>query len=69
MRGQKILKRLNKSGFVLSRDKQMPKLSEEELGDLLLQLLEQANHSDIDAESALRKSLNRLMDRYRVSKP
>lgn len=68
VRGQKILKRLKESGFVLSLTQEMPQLSEEELGTKLLELLDQANANDIDAENALRKSLNRLMDCYQMRK-
>jgi MazG family protein len=65
LRGQKILKRLGKKGFTLTQEKQEGQLSEEKIGEGLLQLLDQANRSDVDAESALRRALLKLMERFR----
>jgi len=63
IRGQKILKRVKKSGFELEEEGQET-LSEEEIGDRLLSLLTLANQNEVDAESALRRALNRLMERF-----
>jgi len=65
VRGQKILKRVDKAGFALIENKKDRKLSEAELGEKILELLLDANQSDIDAESALRKALASLMQRFR----
>jgi MazG family protein len=66
VRGQKILTRVSKAGFALPKvDKLNDKLSEEEVGEKILELLQVANQSDVDAESALRRALGRLMQHFR----
>jgi tetrapyrrole methylase family protein / MazG family protein len=62
VRGQKILKRVKKLGFEL--EEKQEKLTEEEIGDRLLSLLTLANQNEVDAESALRRALNRLMEHF-----
>jgi tetrapyrrole methylase family protein/MazG family protein len=64
LKGQKLLKKLRKMGFDPLGDKQEEKLSEEDIGKRLLLLLSQANYSEIDAESALRRAMFRLADRF-----
>jgi MazG family protein len=65
VRGQKILKRVGKAGFPLKEEKQKTPLSESEVGECLLELLGEANRSDVDVESALRRALSELMQRFR----
>jgi MazG family protein len=60
VRGQKILKRMEKAGVAFSGEKGNQPLSEEEIGEGLLQLLDKANRSGVDAESALRRALLKL---------
>lgn len=64
VRGQKIVKKLHKMGFALTEEKSKKNLSEKELGERLVALLVQACDNDIDAESSLRRALNRLLERF-----
>jgi MazG family protein len=64
IRGQKILKRVSKAGFPFREEKEGQPLSESQIGEDLLQLLDEANRSDVDAESALRRALSELMQRF-----
>ncbi len=58
MRAQKILKRIKRSSSSPQQD--FPLTSEEEIGQQFLDLIQRAESSGIDAESALRRSLDRL---------
>jgi MazG family protein len=62
IRAQKILKRIQRSGSELKETK---KMSEEEVGDQLLKLILLAESNEIDAESALRRSLTKLEESFR----
>ena len=66
IRGQKILKRIEKSGFDLG-EQERTQLTEEEIGDRLISLLTLANQNEVDAESALRRALHRLIERFERS--
>lgn len=56
-RAAKVLKRMDKAGFVYTSQKNFSFNSEDQLGDLLLQIVHQASDQGIDAEHALRKAL------------
>lgn len=67
IKAQKILKRIQRSGSeLLNKDTQ--KMTEEEVGSQLLQLILLAELNEIDAESALRRSLSKLENSYRSQK-
>lgn len=59
IRAQKIMKRIRRAGSSLI-DQEMQVKSEEEIGDQLLKLIFLAELNDVDAESALRRSLSKL---------
>jgi uncharacterized protein YabN with tetrapyrrole methylase and pyrophosphatase domain len=64
VRAQKVLKRIQRSGSELLEN-DARKRTEEEIGDQLLKLIQSAEASDVDAESALRRSLARLEAAFR----
>ena len=66
IKAQKILKRILRSGSeLLSKDTQ--KMTEEEVGNQLLKLILVAELNEIDAESALRRSLTKLISDFKRS--
>ena len=66
IKAQKILKRILRSGSeLLSKDTQ--KMTEEEVGNQLLKLILVAELNEIDAESALRRSLAKLISDFKRS--
>lgn len=64
VKAQKILKRIQRSGFDLPNQEAKMTL-EEEIGDELLKLILRAESNGIDTESALRRSLSKLEDAFR----
>lgn len=64
-RAQKVIKRLHKACFLMS-DKPQKSISEERLGEKLLELVNLAYQSGIDAEMALRKALGPYEDKFRI---
>jgi len=66
VRAQKVLKRIQRTGSKLL-EKETDKRTEQEIGDQLLKLILSAEESDVDAESALRRSLARLENAFRQS--
>ncbi len=64
IKAQKILKRIERSGATLS-GKEMASATETEIGDQLLALILRAELSGIDAESALRRSLAQVEEKFR----
>ena len=67
VKAQKILKRIQRVGSSLLPKTPSAHLSEEEIGSQLLQLIQRAEQSGVDAESALRRSLAELEGAFRDS--
>lgn len=65
IRAQKILRRMQRAGSMLAPKQNADTLSEEEIGDQILDLILRAENSGVDAESALRRSLSRLEHSFR----
>lgn len=59
VRAQKVLEKLERGGKRFS-GASSKKLSEDEVGDELVSLIEAARRSEVDVESALRRALHRL---------
>ncbi len=67
IRAQKILKRMQRAESPLAPKDSSASFSEEEIGDQMLALILRAENSEIDAESAFRRSLARLEAAFRNS--
>lgn len=67
VKAQKILKRIQRSGSALLSKENHAQASEEEIGSQLLHLILRAEQSEIDAESALRRSLGKLEEAFRTN--
>lgn len=67
VKAQKILKRIQRAGSSLLPKTDSSHVSEEEIGNQLLQLIWRAEQSGVDAESALRRSLAELEGAFRDS--
>ncbi len=67
VRAQKILKRIQRAGSTLAPKENPGLVTEEEIGDQMLALILRAENSDLDAESALRRSLARIEAAFRQS--
>ncbi len=64
-KAQKVLKRIQRAGSSLLPSETHQPLTEEELGKQLLELAFKAETNGIDAESALRRSLSQMEDKFR----
>ncbi len=67
IRAQKILKRIQRAESPLAPKDSSAFCSEEGIGDQILALILRAENSEIDAESALRRSLARMEAAFRQS--